>query len=97
MLDGGISKQGGNTGNILAYYFNSTSRQWFPFLHNFKDIIPPSNHSLSDHISWILVHHAIKMSGNHLVMHLEAPLILTRKEFKEDGILDVLQSTTSLT
>ena len=49
MLDKAISKQVGNSAHILAYLFNSVSRQhceaWasqFPFLHSLKEVIPPS-------------------------------------------------------
>ena len=51
---------------ILAYLFNSVSRQhcevWasqFPFLHSLRDVIPPSEACLYGHINWSLaqVHH----------------------------------------
>ena len=44
-----MPKQVGNTAHILAYVFNSVSREchevWtskFLFPHNFKDVLPPS-------------------------------------------------------
>ena len=40
---------------------------------------------------------AIRMVGNHLVMHLKVLLILQRKKILGNGIPEVLQCTTSLT
>ena len=49
ILDSDVSKQVGNSACILAYLFNSVSRQdcevWasqFPFLHSLREVIPPS-------------------------------------------------------
>ena len=48
-------------GRILAYLFNSVSRQYhevwasqFPFLHSLRDVIPPSGACLYGHINWSL-------------------------------------------
>ena len=56
-----MSKLVGNTACILAYLFNSASRQhceiWalhFPFLHSFKNTVPPSETCLYGHINWSL-------------------------------------------
>ena len=52
--------------HILAYLFNSVSRQhceiWasqFPFLHRVREVIPPSEACLYGHINWSLeqAHH----------------------------------------
>ena len=57
-----VSKQVVNSPHILAHVFNSVSRQhrevWasqFPFLYSFKEVIPPSEACLYDHINWSLV------------------------------------------
>ena len=49
ILDKAVSKRDGNSACILAYLFNSVSRQchevWasqFPFLHSLRKVIPPS-------------------------------------------------------
>ena len=49
ILDNSMSKLVGNTAHMLAFLFNSASRQchdaWtlqFPFLHSTKDTVPPS-------------------------------------------------------
>ena len=66
ILDKAVSKQLGNSACILAYLYNSVSRQchevWasqFPFLHSLRDVIPPSEACLYDHINWSLAqaHH----------------------------------------
>ena len=58
ILSNAVSKKVSNTACILAYLFNFASRQhckvWasqFPFLHNTKDSIPPSEACLCGHIS----------------------------------------------
>ena len=58
ILDNAVSKQVGNSANILAHVFNSVSRQhhevWasqFPFLCSLKDVIPPSEVCLYGHIN----------------------------------------------
>ena len=57
ILENALCKQVDNKGNILAYLFHSASRQhhevWtslFPFLHNFKDTVPPNESYLYWHI-----------------------------------------------
>ena len=59
ILDKAVSKQVGNSALILAYLFNSVSRQhhevWasqFPFLHSLREVIPPSEACLYGHINW---------------------------------------------
>ena len=61
ILDKAVSKQFGNSAHILAYLFNSVSRQccevWalqFPFLHSCREVIPPSEACLYGHINWSL-------------------------------------------
>ena len=56
-----LDKALGNLSHILAYLFNSTSRQHcevmpsqFPFLHSLRDVIPPSEACLYDNINWSL-------------------------------------------
>ena len=58
ILDNAVYKWVGSTAHILAYLFNSASRQhheiWatlFPFLHNIKDSIPLSEACLYGHIN----------------------------------------------
>ena len=48
-----MPKQVGNTACVLAYHFNSASRQFcevlasqFPFLHSVHDTVPPSEAAL---------------------------------------------------
>ena len=60
-LDSALSTWIGNMAIILAYLFNSSSRQchevWasqFPSFHNIKDIVPPTEACLSSHINWSL-------------------------------------------
>ena len=60
-LDSVVSKQVDNTTCILAYIFNSASRQHcdllaskFPFLNNIKDTLPPSEAYLYVCINWSL-------------------------------------------
>ena len=66
ILDKAVSKQVGNSAHILAYLFNSFSRQchevWasqFHFLHSLRDVIPFNEAWLYGHINWSLVqaHH----------------------------------------
>ena len=52
----------GNSAHILAYVFNSVSRQhhevWasqFPFLNSLRNVIPPSGACLYGHITWSLL------------------------------------------
>ena len=61
ILDSAMSKQVGNTVHILANLFISASSQhydfWafqYPFLHNIKDSIPPSEACLYGQINWLL-------------------------------------------
>ena len=61
-LDNAMSKQVGNSANILADVLNSVSRQhhevWssqFPFLYSPWNVIPPSDFCLYGHIKWSLV------------------------------------------
>ena len=61
ILDNAVSKQVGNSAHILAHVFSSVSRQYrevwasrFPFLHNLRDVIPPSKACLYGHINWSL-------------------------------------------
>ena len=61
ILDKAVSKQVGNSAHILAYLFNSVSRQHheilaseFPFLHSLKEVIPPSEACLYGCINWSL-------------------------------------------
>ena len=61
ILEKTVSKQVGNLARILAYLFNSVSRQhrevWasqFPFLHSLKEVIPPSEACLYGCINWSL-------------------------------------------
>ena len=61
ILNKAVSKQVGNSACILAYLFNSVSRQccevWasqFPFLHSLRDVIPPSEACLYGLINWSL-------------------------------------------
>ena len=70
ILDKAVSKQVGNSACILAYLFNSVSRQhcegWasqFPFLHSLKEGIPPSEACLYGHINWSLAQaHSVGLS-----------------------------------
>ena len=70
ILDKAVSKQVGNSACILAYLFNSVSRQhhevWasqFPFLHSLKEVIPPSEACLYGHINWSLAQaHSVGLS-----------------------------------
>ena len=66
ILDKAVSKCIGNLACILAYLFNSLSRQcgevWAPqssFLHSLRDVIPPNEACLYDYINWSLAqaHH----------------------------------------
>ena len=66
ILDKAVYKQVGNLAYILAYLFNSVSRQhcevWasqFPFLYSLRDVIPPSEACPYGHINWSLAqaHH----------------------------------------
>ena len=61
ILDSVMSKQAGNTANILAYVFNFASRyhcvvraSQLPILHNIKDSIPSNEACLYGHINWLL-------------------------------------------
>ena len=61
ILGNALSKQVGISAHILAHVFNSASRQhyevWasqFPFLNSLKDVVPPSEACLYDHINWSL-------------------------------------------
>ena len=61
VLNNVASKEVHYTAGILAYLFNSASRQhfetWalqFPFLHNFKENVPPNEACLYVHIKWSL-------------------------------------------
>ena len=70
ILDKAVSKQVGNSAHILAHLFNSVSRQchevWasqFPFLHNLKEVIPPSEACLYGRINWSLAQaHSVGLS-----------------------------------
>ena len=70
ILDKAVSKQVGSWASILAYLFNSVSRQhhevWasqFPFLHSLKDMIPPSEACLYGRINWSLAQaHSVGLS-----------------------------------
>ena len=70
ILDKPVSKQVGHLAFILAYLFNSVSRQchevWasqFPFLHSLKEVIPPSEACLYGHINWSLAQaHSLGLS-----------------------------------
>ena len=49
ILNNAVSKWACNMADVLAYLFNSASRQhhevwasWFPFLHSIMDSVPPS-------------------------------------------------------
>ena len=62
ILDNAASKWVGYMAHILAYLFNSTSKQHhslFPFLHSIKDSIPPSEACLygCTSLSLVQVHH----------------------------------------
>ena len=59
ILDKAVSKCVGKLACILAYLFNSVSRQCcevsqFPFLHSLREVIPPSEACLYGHINWSL-------------------------------------------
>ena len=61
ILDTAVAKWVGNASHVLAYLFNSTSRQCcevlvsqVPFLHNFKDTVLPSEACLNWNINWSL-------------------------------------------
>ena len=70
ILDKAVSKQVGNSACILAYLFNSVSRQhheaWashFPFLHSLREMIPSSEACLYGHINWSLTQaHSVGLS-----------------------------------
>ena len=70
ILDKAVSKWVGNLACILAYLFNSVSRQhcevWasqFPFLHSLRKVIPPSEVCLYGHINWYLAQaHSVGLS-----------------------------------
>ena len=70
ILDKAVSKQVGNSAHILAHLFISVSRQhrevWasqFPFLHNLKEVISPSEACLYGHINWSLAQaHSVGLS-----------------------------------
>ena len=61
ILDSAVSKWVGKSAQILAHVFYSASRQhhevWaskIPFLNSLKDVVPPSEACLYDHINWSL-------------------------------------------
>ena len=61
ILDSAVSKWVGNIAHILAFLFNSASRQClevcalqYPFLHYFKDSVPPSEACFYGFINWSL-------------------------------------------
>ena len=70
ILDNVFSKQVGNSACILAYLFNSVSRQchevWpsqFPFLHSLREVITPSEACLFGFINWSLAQaHSVVLS-----------------------------------
>ena len=70
ILDKGVYKGVGDSACILAYLFNSVSRQhcevWasqFPFLHSLKEVIPPSEACLYGNINWSLAQaHSVGLS-----------------------------------
>ena len=70
ILDKAVSKWVGNTAHILAYLFNSVSRQYhkawasqFPFLHSLWEVIPPREACLYSHINWSLAEaHYVSLS-----------------------------------
>ena len=70
ILDKTVSKRVGNLAQILAYQFNSVSRQhcevWvlqFPFLHSLQEVIPPSEACLYGPINWSMAQaHSVGLS-----------------------------------
>ena len=70
ILDKVVSKRVGNSACILAHLLNSVSRQhcevWasqHPFLHNLKEVIPPSEACLYGQINWSLAQaHSVGLS-----------------------------------
>ena len=70
ILDKAVSRQVGNVTRILAYLFNSVSRQchevWpsqCPFLHSLREVIPPSKACLYGHINLSLAQaHSVVLS-----------------------------------
>ena len=72
ILDKAVSKQVGNSAHILAYLFNSVSRQCcevctsqFPFLHSLREVIPPSEACLYGHINWSLADHRLGSNSQY--------------------------------
>ena len=70
ILDKAVSKRIGNLAHILAYLFNSVSRQWHevwasqsPFLHSLREVISPSEACLYGCINWSLAQaHSVGLS-----------------------------------
>ena len=70
ILDKAVSMQVGNSAHILAYLFNSISRQhcevWasqFPFHHSLREVIPPSEACQYGCINWSLAQaHSVGLS-----------------------------------
>ena len=80
-----------NTGNVLAYLFNSASRQhyevWaseFTFLHSIKDSIPPSEACLYGCINWSLVqvHHHSSLGLSQSLTSLQGARARPRAGFR---------------